>query len=222
MTKKTRSGNSNFLILALIIVLGFSWLSQLNQGKPMDYSEVRQLFEQEKVESFTFSDSNHVVLSLRGEEDPVRYQIYSFELFYDDLNELVQEQKAKGVITSYNYPPPETTNWLELVLPWVVTAVVFGAVWYFLMARGQGGGDRMAKFGNARTRTPSAKDKKVTFRDVAGADEEKEELQEIVEFMRDPKKFMTLGARIPKGVLLVGPPVPVRLCWRRRWLVRLE
>ena len=95
---------------------------------------------------------------------------------------------------------------MELLLPWLLAALVLGLLWYFLMARAQGGGDRMAKFGNARTRTLSEKDKKVTFDDVAGADEEKEELQEIVDFLKDPQKFTSLGARIPKGVLLVGPP----------------
>ena len=87
-------------------------------------------------------------------------------------------------------------------------ALLFGAMWYFMTMRAQGGmgPDRMAKFGTAQIRGLSEKDKQVTFDDVAGADEEKEELQEIVEFMKNPKKYIDLGARIPKGVLLVGPP----------------
>ena len=121
---------------------------------------------------------------------------------------MVKEQKAAGILTSYSYPPPDGTDWLEIILPYVVMAVVFGAMWYMMSVRAQGGmgPDRMAKFGSAQIRTLNDQDKKVTFDDVAGADEEKAELQEIVEFLKDPKKYIDLGARIPKGVLLVGPP----------------
>ena len=211
MTKKHRSSNFSFLFLALIILLCMNLLPRMDQKPTPDYSEIRQMFEQEKVESFEFTDRTTLILNLRNAEEgeeALAYEIYSFELFYEDLNDLVQEQKAKGVITSYNYPPPESTNWLEVLLPWILTALLLVGLWYLMSMRAQGGmgPDRMSKFGSARTRTLSDKDKKVTFEDVAGADEEKEELQEIVEFLKNPKQFISLGARIPKGVLLVGPP----------------
>ena len=216
MTKQNRTTNLSVLLLLLVIVLCASYLLRMdNQVPQLEYSQVRQLFEQEKVESVTFPDEHTLELHLRekvkslGDTDTVRYRIYDFAIFYEDLNDLIVEQKAAGIITSYDYPAAPTTNWLATLLPYVLVAVVLGLLWYFLIVRAQGGGmgpDKMAKFGTARTRTLTDKDRKITFADVAGADEEKEELQEIVEFLKDPKKYISLGARIPKGVLLVGPP----------------
>ena len=214
MTRQNRMSNFSFLFLALIIMLCASWLWQLEtRPAQLDYSQVRQLFIQEKVESFTIDSSFNLTMNLREErEDGVKtlhYRLYDFQLFYDDLNELVRTQYHKGILTHYDYPPPKTTNWLEILLPALLTLLAVGLMGYFFLFRAQGGGmgpDRMAKFGTAHTRTLTEKDRKITFDDVAGADEEKEELREIVEFLKEPQRFLDLGARIPKGVLLVGPP----------------
>jgi len=209
LKQQRRSSFFSFFGLILIMLFCMNLVFQMDRkAEALTYAEVSQLFEQEKVTYVRFTDANTVALTLRDAEKPVHYQVYSFELFYNDFNELIQEQKAAGIITGYDYPPPETTNWLEILLPWLLSALLIGAIWYFMMMRSQGGmgPDRMSKFGAARTRSIASNGKTVTFDDVAGADEEKEELQEIVEFMQDPQRFRSLGARIPKGVLLVGPP----------------
>ena len=210
MNGQFRLSRFGFLTTLLVMMLCVNWIWSLDQQDSLDYSEVRQLFEQEKVESFSISNRDILTMELRGVPEGQETETcrIDFQLFYEDLNDLVLEQKAAGIIQEYDYPTPKTTNWLELTLPWILAAIVFAVVVMAVLGRAQGGGggDRMAKFGNARTRTLGENDKKLTFNDVAGADEEKEELQEIVEFLKNPDKFTELGARIPKGVLLVGPP----------------
>lgn len=214
MTKKTRFfSNLSLLFLTLTILFCAIWIWQNeSRAQRLDYSQVRQLFLQEQVDSFSIDSSLNLSMTLKEEYNglsTVNYKLYDFQLFYDDLNALVQKQSDAGILKSYNYPEPQTTNWLELLLPWAITLIIVGTLGYFMFFRSQGGGggvDRMAKFGSARTRTLSESDKKVTFQDVAGADEEKEELQEIVNFLKNPERYLNLGARIPKGVLLIGPP----------------
>ena len=137
----------------------------------------------------------------------VTSDLYDFDLFYQDLNELVQKQYDSGIITAYNYHADHSTNWLQLLLPYVLAFLGF-ILLMNLMNRMAGGGagaqDKLSRFGEAKVSTPG--EKKVTFQDVAGADEEKEELREIVEFLREPQKYLDLGRISPKGVLLVGPP----------------
>jgi cell division protease FtsH len=174
VTKQYRRSNLSFALLALVILLCVSWLWQADmREEQISYSEVRQLFLQEKVEAFSIDSGGVLTMQLRQAVDGsevVRYQLYDFQLFYDDFNDLVQEQYAKGVLTAYDYPDPESTNWLALLLPYVLVAAALAVFWYFMMARAQGGmgPDKMAKFGSARTRTLTDKDKKVTFEDVAG------------------------------------------------------
>ena len=194
-----------FLVICLLLVLYLA-RSMTRQGD-IPYSEMRQLFVQEKVQSFTISGTR--LTATLKDQTTAACQLRDFDLFYDDLNDLVVEQYAKGIITSYDYPYASSTNWLQVLLPYVLAAMAF-ILLMNLMTRMNGGAggvsDKMAHFGEARVNSIPEGDKKVTFRDVAGADEEKEELQEIVEFLRDPEKYLKLGAHIPKGVLLVGPP----------------
>ena len=194
-----------FLVICLLLVLYLA-RSMTRQGD-IPYSEMRQLFVQEKVQSFTINGTR--LTATLKDQTTAACQLRDFDLFYDDLNNLVVEQYAKGIITSYDYPYASSTNWLQVLLPYVLAAMAF-IVLMNLMTRMNGGAggvsDKMAHFGEARVNSIPEGDKKVTFRDVAGAYEEKEELQEIVEFLRDPEKYLKLGAHIPKGVLLVGPP----------------
>ncbi|MFR6087564.1 MAG: ATP-dependent zinc metalloprotease FtsH [Oscillospiraceae bacterium] len=180
-------------------------VSTMRTAGDIPYSELRQYFLEEKVQEFSISDTR-ITAKLKG-GSTVTSDLYDFDLFYQDLNELVQKQYDSGIITAYNYHADHSTNWLQLLLPYVLAFLGF-ILLMNLMNRMAGGGagaqDKLSRFGEAKVSTPG--EKKVTFQDVAGADEEKEELREIVEFLREPQKYLDLGAHIPKGVLLVGPP----------------
>ena len=195
-----------FLVLCLLVVMYLA--RTMSRQGDITYSAMRENFVQEKVQSFTVSDSR--LTATLKDQTTVTCPIRDFTLFYNDLNDLVVEQYSKGIITQYDYPAAPGTNWLQVLLPYVLAIMAF-ILLMNLMTRMNGGGaggvsDKMAHFGEARVSSIPEGDKKVTFKDVAGADEEKEELQEIVEFLRDPEKYLKLGAHIPKGVLLVGPP----------------
>ena len=194
-----------FLVLCLLVVMYLA--RTMSRQGDITYSAMRENFVQEKVQSFTVSDSR--LTATLKDQTTVTCPIRDFTLFYDDLNDLVVEQYSKGIITQYDYPAAPGTNWLQVLLPYVLAIMAF-ILLMNLMTRMNGGAggvsDKMAHFGEARVSSIPEGDKKATFKDVAGADEEKEELQEIVEFLRDPEKYLKLGAHIPKGVLLVGPP----------------
>ncbi|MBQ4651694.1 MAG: AAA family ATPase, partial [Oscillospiraceae bacterium] len=176
-----------------------------------DYSELVDLFEEEKVQYFR-TEGNTIILKVRtGDEirptEELSYEMYSFSVFYEDFSDLIKEQYESGVLEGYDYEEGFVMPWWMSFLPYLLIMVVLMVVWYFMMAKAGGGGaGGVAKFSKARTRLGSDEKNKKTFADVAGCDEEKEELAEIVDFLKDPKAYTAMGARIPKGVLLVGPP----------------
>ena len=208
MINKDKKWDARGLILILIILLGISAIGRtLRQPGDISYAKLRTLFEEEQVQSFIINNTQLTATLQSGET--VSCNLHNFDLFYNDLNDLVVEQKASGILADYNYYADHTNNWIQTLLPYVLGFLGIILILRFMSRMNGGAGgmnDKMAHFGEARTNSIPEGDKKVTFKDVAGADEEKEELREIVEFMWDPQKYLNLGAHIPKGVLLVGPP----------------
>ena len=202
-----------YALLFAIVFYAVSFLQRADWEDGPDYSQIRTYFTQERVEYFTLKD-NVLTLTLRDEGGSDKTSTFTYELartdfFYNDMHQLIDQQLSDGILKGYDYPPGiENAWWYSLVGPvlMVAAAGVFLFVIFRQRAAASGGPPGANHFGHARTRTLSDQSKPVTFDDVAGAEEEKGELQEIVEFLRDPERFTALGARIPKGVLLVGPP----------------
>jgi cell division protease FtsH len=184
-----------WLVIILSMILLFGIFSQSQTGrKELNFSEFLARVEQGDVAEVELKGS-----AITGKlKDGTPFQTYAAE-----DPELVPSLRKQGVIISAK--PAEQTPWWSLVLNWLPMLLFIG-VWVFFMRQMQGGGAKALSFGKARARLLTEKQNRVTFADVAGVDEAKEELQEIIEFLKDPQKFQKLGGRIPKGVLLMGPP----------------
>ena len=202
----------NFLpIIVYIVALAviFSLVSGVFSGmnKGITYSEVVSLFEQEQVRSFTVS-GDRISLQLRNPykgETKLTAQMADSESFRREMWELIQSQSAAGILESYDFEAEKGFSPTDLILPLLIVGLVLMFIWILMVGRANNA-NPMNNFGKARTVLGVPDGKKVTFDDVAGADEEKEELAEVVDFLRDPQKYTQIGARIPHGILLVGPP----------------
>ncbi len=201
------------LILYAAVLLALLWglavFTGAGRKDRVSYAAVVDCFQQEQVVYFVV-DSGGLLTMQSGDGTVRRHALADVDAFREELGPLIEEQHKRGIIRNYDFEQGfEMPMWLVVLLPAVASAALAMVIWMMLNARqqgsqGGGGGPGASRFGRART--VEAKDTAVTFADVAGADEEKQELQELVDFLKEPQKFIDLGARIPKGVLLVGPP----------------
>ena len=197
------------VIYLLLLISVFSWAGELfgDESSQLPYSQVVELFRNEQVKAFEIQDSTiamELYTPIDG-ETVVRAKLAYPETFLREMSGLLEEQTASGVLEYYKLSPKEPFSPYELILPLVVAGLVLLFAWAMLMSRANNS-NPLQNFGKARAVLGVPDGKKVTFADVAGADEEKEELQEVVDFLRNPMKFTDIGARIPHGMLLVGPP----------------
>ena len=204
--KKRRVISVVFYLLGLVLL--FSWVTSIFGGGTDDvsYSQLVQLFQNEQVKSFTVEE-NCIYLKLHNPymgETSLTCNLADPEGFHRDMQELFQAQTEKGILVDYDFVPESEFSPFDLILPLLIAGGVLLLLWFLAMGKLNSNGNPMANFGRARTTLGS--NQKVTFDDVAGAEEEKQELQEVVDFLRNPEKFREIGARIPHGLLLVGPP----------------
>ena len=197
------------LVFACVLLLCFSLFGG-PKVKEVSYFEMCGLFRAEQVKSFVFDDGVITMQLSKPMDDgatTVQHNLASLSLFHDDLGELIEQQRAAGILSEADsdYHPVKGTPWYLQLLPYAILMIILIVAMYFLVARAGRGGSAAFTFGKANVRVGTG-EKKVTFADVAGAVEEKQEMEEIVDFLRNPQKYRAIGAKIPKGVLLVGPP----------------
>jgi len=206
---KNRKTFNPFIIFMILMLLS-SLMTTVMRGRVTDltHNQIIELFQEERVKSFVIQ-GNRIELQLHGSyqgKEKLMCDLGDPELFKEQTRELIQAQTESGVLEKYNFLAQTETKPMDYVFPLLLAGGVLLMLWFMLMTRLNGGGNPASNFGRARTVVGIPDGRKVTFEDVAGADEEKAELQEVVDFLREPERFNAMGARIPHGILLVGPP----------------
>lgn len=207
MPRKSKGIIMYLAMFGLLIVLLFAMMSMDKPVSTMKYYEVLDYFKQGKVEEYQIDyDNGNLTMKIEGKNQPVEYQLASISQFNEDVKPYIdQYEQTNDTTFKRNYLPAKEPSLISALLPTLLLLGGMAVLWIFMMRQAGGGGGKMNTFGKAKPK-PVEDGRRVTFQDAAGADEEKEELVEVVEFLKDPKKFNSLGARIPKGVLLMGPP----------------
>ena len=197
------------IVYLVLLVAVFAWVSGLftQSQDQIPYSEVLKLFQNQQVKSFVVND-DVITMNLYepyAGQTTVTATLADTDRFRAEMDDLFVEQYNSGVLESFHFRAGKSVSAYDLILPLLIVGLVLLFAWGFMMGRANNN-NPLNNFGKARTVLGVPDGKKVTFADVAGADEEKEELQEIVDFLKNPEKFTEIGARIPHGLLLVGPP----------------
>ena len=208
MKRQNPIGGLIYAVILFLLIFLVGGVFDAPAGEQVSYAQVLELFESGDVRIFSLSADGTLSMELysKGEEAVTTAKIGSVEQFHEDLDETIHRQAADGTLVDYDYPPAsEGIDWLT-VLPYILLILMTVFVMFMMFGRMNGGQNSMSRFTKANARIGDSNKKPVTFADVAGAEEEKEELREVVEFLKDPDSFTQLGARIPKGILLVGPP----------------
>ena len=207
MPKKSKGIVMYLAMFGLLIVLLFAMMSLDKPVSTLKYYQVLDYFKQGEVAEYQIDyNSRTLTLRLEGKDQLVDYQLASIPQFNEDIKPYIEQYEQTNDATfKRNYLPAKEPSLLATLLPTLLLLGGMALLWIFMMRQAGGGGGKMNTFGKAKPK-PVEDGRRVTFADVAGADEEKEELVEVVDFLKNPKKFNALGARIPKGVLLMGPP----------------